>query len=243
MLDVEGYSKTVVIDRVLNVHIDPDVVNGVKDAPVPLGKVELGYTRDQVRQALGEPPTVTTNADGTMVFAYNVGNYKTVPFDKDGKVSGAPTVRTITDQISSGSLADVMKSLKDHLYTATALTLQNGNTILVDITAPEISDVLQFDKDGKRLGNYTLLYDKIKVYEAAGGSKAKFEKLLGSLKLPKANDTYPPAEKPLGADKKATYAMPDVVGGTIDVTFATSGLKDDAIITKITFGGMKPASR
>jgi hypothetical protein len=243
ILDVQGYSKGVVIDRILNVHIDPDVVNGAKDAPVPLGKVDTGYTRDQVRQALGEPPTVNTNADGTIVFAYNAGNYKSITFDKDGHVSGAPVERTITDQISSGSLIEVMKSLKDHLYTATPLTLLNGNTILVDITVPGVSDVLQFDKDGKRLGNYTLLYDKIKVYEAAGGSKANLEKLLASLKLPKASETYPPAGKVLGGDKKATYAMPDVVGGTIDVTFATSALKDDAVIAKISFGGMKPASR
>ncbi len=37
LINVQGAEKLVLLDRVLNVHIDPDVVNGVKDPPVPLG--------------------------------------------------------------------------------------------------------------------------------------------------------------------------------------------------------------
>jgi len=245
ILGLQGYQRIVVIDRILNVHIDPDVLNGVKDPPVPLNHVELTYTKDQVRQSLGEPPGVVTAADGTTVYTYSMGPYQTVAFSADGKVtSWAP--RTINEQLAAAPTLDAAKEiLKDSTMTSTVLTLLNKNSILVDI--PGDTTILQYDGTGKHLGtDYTLLYSKIMALKSQ--SQAAFETAVGQMQLPTATTTYPPLTSAAATTTQLNYPMPDVKNGVITVTFSGAiGTKESPpktvpTITTITFGGEKPAS-
>lgn len=60
----------VMIQRVIDVHLETEVVTEVTATPVEKGACKVGYTKDQTRDALGEPTGVTTNSDGTSIFTY-----------------------------------------------------------------------------------------------------------------------------------------------------------------------------
>ena len=234
--DVQGYEQTVVIERVLNVHIDPDVLNGVKDPPVPLNHVEVGYTKDQVRQSLGEPPNVSTAADGSAVYSYSTGPYTKVNFNKDGLVVSWDA-RTISDQISAApTLEAVNVILKANALKATSLSLLNGNTVLTNISG--LGKALQYDSSGKHIADYTLLYPAIKAL--IGKKRSDLETLIASKKLPSAATSYAPISTPSATEVVLTYAMPDVKDGTIVVTFSAAPVKTpSATIKTIVFQGTK----
>jgi hypothetical protein len=157
--DYQGYEQPVVIDRVLNVHIDPDVLNGVKDPPVPMNHVDLGYTKDQVRQSLGEPPNVTTAADGTSAYVYSAGPYAKVNFNKEGQAISWD-VRAIKDQLVAAiSLDAANQILRTSNLKATQLLLLNKNTLLVGIDG--MDKKLQYDSSGKHVDDYVELYPSI----------------------------------------------------------------------------------
>lgn len=240
ILAFNGSSKLVVINKIRNVHIDPDVVNGTKDAPVPANHLEVGYTKDQVRQSLGEPQTVSTGTDGSSSFAFAVGPYAKVNFSDQGKVISWDS-RSIADQLNAAPTLDAAQSiLTSNALSSTKLTLFKGNSVLTDIKG--VSAALQYDSSGKHIGDYTLLYQAILKQQNNSVDMATFEKVLGSKKDP-PTDTYTPNDLPTKKDVTLIYAMPDVVGGTMSVTFngppLASNPNTTPTITKITFLGLK----
>ncbi len=237
ILTVKGYEQYVVIDRVLDVHIDPDVLNGPKGPPVPRGHIEVGFTKDQVRESLGEPTSVTAADDGTSTFQYKIGPYASVPFSVEQRVLTLSAERTLAEQLAVApdlAAAEALLVGKTPQY----LTLRNGNTIIVDIES--VSTVPQFAANGKRLAAYTLLYPEIEGTK--GKSRADLEKLLGQEQLPMPIEKAAPNHEPADKDLTASYDMPDIKGGTILVTFKTAAVNPDAIIDRITFQGTKSRS-
>lgn len=234
MLQMMNYEELVVIDRVLNVHIDPDVLNSVASS-VPKNQVEVGYTKDQVREAIGEPTTVTTNADGTSKFTYTTGPYSEVDFDKDGKVT-ATTPRSLSDQLEAAATEDdALKVLRDNSLNSTALVLLNGNRLLADING--VNKTLQYDPSGKHIGDYTLLYSDISGFVNKTINNLQTE--LAAKNLGAKTDSY---KWQSTSNNTATYAMPDIQGGTITVTVNGSTVLATSTITKINFEGTKAAS-
>lgn len=240
LIGVNGYEKLVLLDKLIDVHIDPDVVNGVKDPPIPAGKLALGYTKSQVRQALGEPQAVQTTPDDTSTFSYTQGPYQSVNFNKDGQaITWMP--RSLTDQLNvTPTLSAAKDVLKANASTGRELTLLDNSVILVDV--PGVSTVERYDTAGKRLGTYTLLYDSINA--GKGKTKLEFEKMLGQMKLPAAQDKMLPTQVVQKKDAWTTYDMPDIKGGTMRVDFdaiiGDSKEKDGAKVKDITFTGAKP---
>ncbi len=241
LISVQGYEKLVVLDRVIDVHIDPDVVNGVKDAPVPVGKLVLGYTKSQVRQALGEPTSVTTSPDGMSTFTYLPGPYQTVNFNKEGQ-SITWTPRSLTEQLG---LAETLESAKEILRLNSSigkeLVLRDNSVILVAV--PGATTVQHYSRSGKHDGTYALLYDSIQAI-GKGKTKLQFEKMLGALRLPMAEAQTLPSYKILDSNSFADYEMPDVRGGMIHVVFSGTALsdkdKEEPKVTAITFTGEMP---
>ncbi len=229
ILAIRGREQSVVVDRLVDVHIDPDVVNGVKDAPVPKDKVEYGYSKDQVRQALGEPPTVGTDIDGVTTWTYSTSPYEKVVFDKTGLViSSSP--RSLADQIvQKTTLNNALNFLQSQNLTVKKLTLLNQNTILVDI--PGVTQTLQFDPKGAKIADYSLLYDKIRT-TLTNKPTADFWKGLQALHI--GDSPYGPTPKP--SDK--VYPMPDIQNGRIEITLSKEGT-----VESIAFTGGKTRGR
>ena len=64
-LDNKGMKVPVIIDNVLDVHLEPEVVTQVTATPVKKGECIAGNTKDQAREALGKPTGISTAADNT----------------------------------------------------------------------------------------------------------------------------------------------------------------------------------
>ena len=242
ILTIRGLEQSVVVDRLVNVHIDPDVVNGVKDAAVPQNHLELGYTTEQVRQALGDPPTVATDKNGLLTYTYPKGPYATVNFNKESKVSSWAD-RSLEEQIEQAdTLAQAIDLLHKHnIDVPTRLSLWNQNTILVDI--PGVTKILQYDPKGVHIGDYTLLYADIKKAADAHPKVSGFEKTLADLR--KAAGAPPASGDPKACGNQITFLMPDIQGGSIVAVLTAAsgkGVKDaDRTIDSISFSGLKAA--
>jgi hypothetical protein len=238
ILDIAGYSKAVVIDRILEAHIDPDVLNGVKDPPVAANHVELNYTKDQVRQALGDAPNVATDASGVSVFTYSQGPYLTVTFDKMGKVT-AFSPRSLTDQLTGAqTLSEARAILMANSASSKSLTLVNKDTILVDIST--VTKVPEYGVDGKRKGDYTLLYDSIQALVTPGTeTKKAFETAIKAL-IPAGAVLPTPGVVGSSTSSVWIYPMPDIQGGQMTITFAATPVNDSTPIKSISFTGEKP---
>ncbi len=240
ILTIRGLDQSVVVDRLVNVHIDPDVVNGVKDAAVPRNHLELGYTAEQVRQALGDPPTVATDKDGLLTYTYPKGPYPTVNFNKEGKVFSWAE-RNLEDQLEQmDTLAQALDLLhKNNIDLPTRLSLVNQNTILVDI--PGVAKTLQYDPKGLHIADYNLLYADIRKAADAQPKVSEFEKTLSELR--KAAGGPPTSGDPKVVKDKMIFPMPDIQGGSIEAVLtpaAGKGVKDaDRTVQSISFSGLK----
>ncbi len=240
ILTIRGLEQSVVVDRLVNVHIDPDVVNGVKDAAVPRDHLELGYTTEQVRQALGDPPTVSTDANGLLTYTYPKGPYATVCFNKDGKVFSW-SERKLEEQLEQAeTLVQALDLLrKNNIDVPTRLSLWNQNTILVDI--PGVTKILQYDPKGVHIEDYKLLYADIKKAADADPKVSAFEKTLSDLR--KAAGAPPASGDPKVSGNQITFLMPDIQGGYIEAVLTAAsakGVKDaDRTIDTISFSGLK----
>ncbi len=239
ILTIRGLDQSVVVDRLVNVHIDPDVVNGVKDAAVPRNHLELGYTTEQVRQALGDPPTVATK-DGLLIYTYPKGPYATVNFNKEAKVFSWAE-RNLEEQLEQiDTLAQALDLLhKSNIDVPTRLSLVNQNTILVDI--PGVTKTLQYDPKGLHIADYNLLYADIRKAADAQPKVSEFEKTLSDLR--KAAGGPPTSGDPKVVKDKITFPMPDIQGGSIEVVLtpaAGKGVKDAyRTVQSISFSGLK----
>ena len=239
MLAVRGHDQTVVIDRLVDVHIDADVINGSKDTPVPADLVQIGYTMDQVRQALGEPYKMTPEeASGQTVFGYRVGTYSEVAFNKEGKVI-ASTQYTLAQQLGQkNTLPEATEFLRKNNIDWTRLSLINGNSILVDIPTLDNTKVPLFDSKDKAIGSYKLLYADILKAASSAPSPEDFTKALSDVYL--GSGKYPSPTSPIGKPAQQTFSMPDIVGGYIVVTLDPATNKK--VQPNLQFTGSRPAT-
>ncbi len=107
------------------------------------------------------------------------------------------------------------------------------------MNVPNVATVQHYDKGGKRIGTYTLLYDNLRS-SGIGKAKSAFEALLGSMTLPSALDKATPVQQVAKNDTVAVYAMPDIKNGTVRVTFDAVLSKGDPKVKDVEFGGEKP---
>ena len=237
---MRGRDQAVVIDRLVDVHIDTDVVNGSKDTPVPADLVQVGYTMDQVRQALGEPYKVTPDeSTGQTVFGYASGAYSEVTFNKEGKVI-ASTQYTVAQQLEQKkTLPDATDFLRKNNLPWTRLSLVNGNSILVDIPTLDHATVPLFDSKDHSLGTYKLIYRDIADAAAKQPAVDDFVSTLKGMYL--GSGGYDPHKTGAGG-KSGTFRfdMPDILGGYITVSLDKDTGK--LVQPNPTFSGSRPSS-
>jgi len=238
----------VMVNRVIDVHLDEEVVTPVNGTSVKKGECTQGNSKEQTRQALGEPTGVTTNADGSSAFTYPKGPVSSASFKADGTLLTCHT-RTAAEQLDqTTTLTEALQILDDLKLTSTKLALTDGSTILVDI--PGIQTIYRFDSKGKRLPDYTLLFDAIKAEK--GAKKSDFDAFLeDKAKALQAKRSADIGNQAKGFNKQSfattsTYDSPDLVDGKIEVKFS-SGAKEtkvdeDSLVESITFSGLKPSN-
>jgi hypothetical protein len=235
---------SVMIDRVIDVHLIPEVVSDVSTATtVQKGACKVGYTKDQTRDALGEPVGVATNADGSSVFTYPTGPEASASFNAAGSlVSCQP--RSVSDQLAQATTLVVMNQTLTNLsLPVNKITLTDGSVVLTDI--PGVTQSFHFDSTGKKATDYTFLFAKIKAYQ--NQSKSGLDSFLEvEAKVLSTSRSEKISTEANGADKDktttATYDSPDIQNGKIVITFdnkAGSVLKGSNV-KEISFSGDKP---
>ena len=238
----------VMIQRVIDVHLVPEVISNVTEPPVKRNECAKGNSKDQTRQALGEPSGVTTNPDDTGLFSYARGPIATVNFDKTGTVSSCSTPRTSEEQMDlDKTLLEAKQTLTDIGVNGTLIPLTDGGTVIVDI--PGISKTYHFDAKGNITAPYTFLFKQI---TAEGGNadetQAKFETFLEDKAKPLSSDRSADIKAKASGTGKAkagvsvTYESPDIQNGSVTVTFKATGAGKSAsgVVDKITFQGDQP---
>jgi hypothetical protein len=239
---------SVMIKRVLDVHLVEEVVSEVDEASAKKNECTVGNTKDQIRQALGEESGVTTKPDGTSLFSFAAGPVATVNFDKNGVVSSCGKPRTPTEQMDlAKTLVEAKQTLTDLGLNAASISLTDGSTVIVDI--PGISKTYHFDAKGYIGSPYTFLFKAITAEgNNAGETQAKFESFLEEkaaiLSSTRSSDikTKAKAEAAAKAGASVTYESPDVQTGTITVTFKNSGTgkSTTVVVDTIGFQGDQP---
>jgi hypothetical protein len=243
ILAFDGAKVPVMIDKVIDVHLVPEIITPIDTTPVEKGKVKAGYSKDQVRAACGEPTGIVTNADATSVFSYVKGPCKDVTFDKSGLAQIA-NVRSLDDQLTQAtSKTEATDVLTGASRTATSINLVDGTVILVDI--PDITRVLHFDSTGKKIDDYQLLFPDIKALE--GKTKADLDKFLQDKAINAARkaaiqDDAANSEKNKPTSSPVQYQSPDIANGGLLVTFKDDSgkIKSTSVIVKINFIGPRP---
>jgi hypothetical protein len=227
----------VMIQRVIDVHLETEVVTPVAATPVEKGACKVGYTKDQARDALGEPTGVTTNADGTSTFTYPKGPVSTASFNAGGSlVSCQP--RSLGDQLAEATTLVEMNATLTRLgLSLNRIRLTDGSVILADI--PGVPQTFHFDDKGNKAPDYEFLFAQIKTYAtkstledflikaATALSPAQLTQIQDFIKK---NPSVPTAQV-------LKYPSPEIANGTVVVNF-----KDATNIASITFEGDKPAS-
>jgi hypothetical protein len=233
----------VVVDKVIDVHVDTNVLTPIANGPVQKNVVSPGETKDQVREAVGEPTGVVTNPDNTSTFTYATGPIASVAFDAQGKVVSS-TSRSLADQLNATTtLIDAKQVLSDASVSATSIDLVDGTVILVDI--PNVTTILHFDSSGKRLADYTPLFKDIKALE--GKAKSDLDNFLETKALSdgRKNLITNQANKAVGTpiSSPVQYSSPDITNGTVIVTFddPSGKITQNSTVKSITFGGPKPS--
>ena len=149
ILDFTDAEVPVMVDRVIDVHLDEEVLTPVGETPVQKGACKAGYTKDQAREALGEPSGVTTAADKSSTFTFDHGPVASASFDAKGALQSCKT-RSASEQLDQATTqAEALQSLTDLGLSSTKLELTDGSTILVDI--PGVQTVYRFDSKGAKM--------------------------------------------------------------------------------------------
>jgi len=208
----------VIVDRLIDVHLVPEVVTPITATPTEKSTCKPGYTKDQSREALGEPTGVTPNADGSSTFTYKSGAVASADFDAKGLLIGCKT-RTPSDQLDlATTLVEMNEILSNLKLTANKIELTDDSTVLVDI--PGVQKTYHFDTKGNRASDYTFLFADITAEK--GKSKADFEKFLED-KADALSKTRGDQIRTQSASKavsdKVTYGSPDIKNGSLVVTF------------------------
>jgi hypothetical protein len=237
---------SVMIKRVIDVHLVEEVVTPVTQTPIKKNECTVGNSRDQTRQALGEPTSSTTNDDGSSSFTYSVGPVPTVNFDKNGTVTSCGKPRTATEQLSlAKTLVAFKQTLTDLGLTGTSIALTDQGTVVVDI--PGVSQTFHFDGKGARASDFTFSFSAITAEKSS--KKGDFDNFL------KAKALSTSVAKAIAGDASGAtttgkpdvpirYHSPDVDGGFVMVTFKlASGSKkidDNSTVSQIAFEGPEP---
>jgi hypothetical protein len=246
ILEFTDAQVSVMIKRVIDVHLVTEVISEVTEAPVKKNACTSGNSKDQTRQALGEPSGVTTNSDGTSLFSYSRGPVATVNFDKTGVVSSCSVPRTSTEQLDlDKTLLEAKQTLTDLGLNATLIPLTDNSTMVVDI--PGISKIYHFDAKGEVASAYAFLFKEITAEaNKTDETQAKFEAFLEdkatSLSATRSSDIKSQA-KAKGTAKTGdsiSYKSPDIQNGSVTVTFKSSGKSTSVVVDKVTFQGDQP---
>jgi len=239
----------VMIKRLVDVHLIPEVVSEVTETPIQKGVCKADYTKAQAREAFGEETGVTTAGDGSSSFTYNKGPIASASFDSKGVLQSCKN-RTLSEQLDvATTLAEASKTLTDLSLTSTKIELTDGSTVLADI--PGVQQTYHFDSKGNRAADYVFLFKDIQAQEGKA-SKSDFETFLEN----KAQSISPDRGSQIknsdvpkakgSTDSQYKYSSPDVKNGSVVVTFenATKSktLGPTSIVKHVTFEGDKPKS-
>jgi hypothetical protein len=238
----------VMIKRVIDVHLVEEVVSEVIETPAKKNECANGNSKDQTRQALGEPSGVTTNSDGSSLFSYARGPVATVNFNKAGIVTSCSPPRTPTEQMDlDKTLLEAKQTLTDLGINATLIPLTDGSTVIVDILG--VTKTYHFKANGDVTSPYTFLFKEItaeanKADETQTKLEAFLEDKATTLSATRRADIKAQASKAAKAKAGAsvTYGSPDIQNGSITVTFKSSGTgkSTTVVVDKITFQGDQP---
>lgn len=227
----------VMIHSIRDVHIVPEVVTEATETPVQKDQCKVGYTKEQTREALGEPTGVTTNADGTSVFTYPTGPIASASFEAGGALVSCQQ-RSNSDQLAQAkTLVEMNQTLTRIGLTVSRITLTDGSIVLADI--PGVQQTFHFDAKGNKTTDYVFLFSQIRTYET--GTKDALETFLEkpdtALSPARASEIKDFIEKNKTVKaNQVLYPSPDIQNGLVIVTF-----KDATNIASITFQGDKPA--
>ncbi|MGP0018530.1 MAG: hypothetical protein ACLPHP_08185 [Candidatus Sulfotelmatobacter sp.] len=207
---------SVMIKRIIDVHLVTEVVSEVTQTPIKKNECSTGNSKDQTRQALGEPTGVTTNPDGTSLFTFSRGPVATVNFDKTGTVTSCSPPRTPTEQMDlDTTLLEAKQTLTDLGLNATLIPLTDGSTVIVDI--PGISKTYHFKASGDVTSAYTFLFKEITAEaNKANETQATLETFLEDkatlLSASRSSDIKAQASKAgkAKAGASVTYGSPDI---------------------------------
>ncbi len=237
----------VVIDRVLDVHLEPEVVTELNETPVLKNSCKVGYTKEQAREALGEPTGLTTNADQTSTFTFTKGSVVSADFDAKGFLVACKT-RSMAEQLNqTTTLVEATQVLTDAGLSMKKINLTDGGVILTDIAG--VSTIYRFDAKGNKQPDYTLLYDGINGEK--GKTKAEFDKFLqdkaSALSSARSEQIKSEAGKKGQAfDTDIRYSSPDLQDAWLLVRFkkakSEKSIDDTSLVDKITFEGNNPGS-
>lgn len=237
----------VMIKRLIDVHLIPEVVSEVTETPIQKGICKGGYTKAQARDAFGEETGLTTAADGSSTFTYNKGPVASASFDAKGDLQTCKN-RTLSEQLDvATTLAEASKILNDLSLSSTKIELTDGSTVLTDISG--VQQTYHFDSKGNRAADYLFLFKDIQA-QAGKATKSDFETFLEdkakslssdrctqikSVDVPKAKGT---------TDNQFKYSSPDVKNGSLTATFDnTTKAKQvgpTSVLKSVTFEGDKP---
>jgi hypothetical protein len=239
----------VMIQRLVDVHLIPEVVSELTETPIQKGICKQGYTKAQAREALGEETGLATAADGSSTLTYNKGPIASASFDTKGVLQGCKN-RSLSEQLDvATTLAEAVKILTDLSLTSTRIELTDGSTVLVDI--PGVQQTYRFDSKGNRTSDYVFLFKDIQAQEGKA-KKSDFEIFLEdkakSLSADRSSQIkdgdVPKAKGP--TDAQFRYSSPDVKNGSLTVTFenATKAktVGPASVVMRVTFAGDKPKS-
>jgi len=235
----------VIVNRVIDVHLETEVVSEVSETSVAKGACKIGYAREQTREALGEPTGVVTNADGTSVFTYPTGPVASASFDASGSLVSCQQ-RSVSDQLAEPTTLVALNAVLTSLnLTANRITLTDGSVVLTDI--PGVQQTYHFDAKGNKTTDYTFLFAKIKAYETQPKSALdSFVESQAKTLSPVRSDlvTTETTQADGYTTTTATYDSPDVQNGKIVITFDNQAgtVQKGSNVKTITFTGDKPQS-
>jgi hypothetical protein len=234
----------VIIDKILDVHLVPQVVTEVNETPVAKDQCKVGYTKDQTRQALGEPAGMTTNPDGTSVFTFPVGGVSSASFNAAGELVSCQQ-RSNSDQLAQDkTLVEFNQTLTKLGLSVNRITLTDGSIVAVDI--PGVQQTFHFDSKGNKPQTTPSSSPRSKLTKREPRLETYLEKSGTALSTPRATEIKLSIDGANAQEKKQAlkggstvkYPSPDIQNGTIILT-----MKDATTIDTIAFDGDKPASQ
>jgi len=253
ILAFESAEIPVMIDRIIDVHLETEVITPLGESSVQKGVCKFGYSKDQAREALGEPGSVATNPDGTSSFTFAKGPVSSAAFDADGSLLNC-TPRSPVDQLDQATKVDEAKQIlasQPQLSSVSTAVLTDNSTVIFDI--PGAKKTYRFDDKGNRApGDYTFLFQDVKNFETktSGNTKKDFDAFLESqakTRQPeRANQIETVAKgaegRPL-ADE-ISYPSPDISNGYVMVKFDkgkdNKKIDSTSIVKGIRFVGPQP---